>query len=66
VLFIFPIIAFGVGFAILYLIAKTEGIGMLGGVGFLVIYFVFLKRFDERISRGRKFKPIVTEILKES
>jgi len=62
-IFIFPIIAFGIGFAILRLITKTDSVSVLGGIGFLVIYFLFLKRLDERISRGKKFKPIVTEIL---
>ncbi|HID93164.1 MAG TPA: hypothetical protein EYP60_03610 [bacterium (Candidatus Stahlbacteria)] len=62
-IFILPIIAFGIGFAILKLITKTDSISVLAGIGFLAIYFIFLKRLDERISRGRKFKPIVTEII---
>lgn len=64
-IFFLPIVAFGIGFAIVSLMTKDENLGALGGIGFSVVYFLFLRRLNRRLSKGRKFKPIVTEIVKE-
>lgn len=64
-IFFLPIVAFGIGFAIVSLVTKNENLGVLGGIGFSVVYFLFLRRLNRRLSKDRKFKPIVTEIVKE-
>ena len=64
-LFFLPIIAFGIGFAIFSLITENDNISVLGGIGLSVIYFLFLGKLNQKLSRGRKYKPIVTEIIKE-
>ena len=64
-IFFLPIVAFGIGFAILNLITENDNIGVLGGIGLSVVYFLFLRKLNQKLSKGRKFKPIVTEIVKE-
>ena len=68
-IFILPIISFGIGFSIVGLLTKYQNLAILGGVGFMIVYFLFLKRFNNKLSKTRrgatsKFKPVVKEILK--
>ncbi|MCK4353128.1 SoxR reducing system RseC family protein [candidate division WOR-3 bacterium] len=62
-LFILPLIAFGMGFGIIKWITTSENIGVLGGLGFLIIYLSLLKPLNNHLSKSKKFKPIITEIL---
>jgi len=64
-IFFLPIVAFGIGFAVLSLITQNDNMKVLGGIGFSVVYFLFLRKLNKKLSKGRKFKPIVTEIVKQ-
>lgn len=64
-LFVLPIIVLSIGFIVFLSFDKVGNLSIMGGIGLMVIYFLFLKKFDRRIAKIKKFKPVIKEILKE-
>jgi len=63
-IFILPIISFGIGFSIIDLLTNIQNLAILGGIGFMIAWLLFLKLFNDRTSKTRKFRPVIKEILK--
>ncbi|MDI6839663.1 MAG: SoxR reducing system RseC family protein [bacterium] len=63
-LFILPLVAFGIGFGVVKGIIGTETFGVIGGFVFLIAYLLCLKPLNTKIAKNTKFKPVITEILK--
>jgi len=62
-IFILPIVAFILGFAITQLVTKKQSAALVGGVIMFSGSIVLLGKLDKRISKGRGFKPVVKEIV---
>lgn len=62
-IFILPIVAFILGFAITQLFTKKQSAAFVGGVLMFSGSIVLLGKLDKRISKGRGFKPVVKQIV---
>ena len=63
VLFLAPIVAFFLGYSIVYLIAHIQKYAIIAGFGALVVYLSFLRKLDEKLSQSSRFKPVIREKL---
>ena len=64
-MFIFPIIFFVIGLVIFRMLTGSDGAGLGGGFAFLIISFFILKQINKKISGGKKFKPVIKQIVEK-
>jgi positive regulator of sigma E activity len=62
-LFIFPIVAFLVGFLAASVATDREVYAVLTGVASLGLYFVLLKKLEGILSRRGVFRPRIREVV---
>lgn len=62
-LFVVPIIAFIIAFAIVRALTKSENFAIIGGFGGLIAFFLLLIRINQQAARRKEFKPIIKEII---
>jgi positive regulator of sigma E activity len=61
-LFIVPIAVFLVAFAVVNIAAGNENLAILGGFAGLTLFFLFLIGINRKVTKSRKFHPVVKEI----
>jgi sigma-E factor negative regulatory protein RseC len=61
-LFVVPIAAFFIGFAVVKMLVGNENLAILGGSGGLILFFLFLIRINRKVAKTRRFHPVVKEI----
>jgi sigma-E factor negative regulatory protein RseC len=62
-LYVLPVIALFLGYALGYLALGDEKYGIASGLVLLALGFVLLKVLNPFFSKGKRFKPIVVEII---
>jgi len=62
-LYIFPVVALFLGYALGAWTTGEEGYGILAGLVMLALSFVLLRTLNPLLTRSRRFKPVVVEIV---
>lgn len=62
-LFIIPIGFLVLGLLVFRVLGRGELVGVLGGLLFLGVYFVALRVFDKTVSKYRRYRPVVREVV---
>lgn len=65
-LFILPLVLFGIGFVLLRQLTRSENWAAAGGLLLLVMYLLCLKPINRRVAKTAIFKPVIKEIVEES
>ncbi len=65
-LFILPVVMLVLGLIVFRRLGSGELFGVLGGLLFLGLYFLVLRFVDRVLSRRRRYRPVVREIVSPS
>lgn len=58
-IFIFPLIISMVGYALVYSVAKSQGLGLIGFIGFFTLAGFLLAWIDKQFGKSRFFEPYI-------
>ena len=64
-LYVFPVVALFLGYALGASVGEKETYGILTGIAALAMSFLLLKALNPILAKGRRFKPVVVEILQK-